>query len=84
MIVWVSIPYGGLQKLLEEGDYTRARKLENGKNDNLEKVYWCSVTAIYLAVSFLTDKWGITWVIWPIAGVLYAAVCGLAAMLRKK
>lgn len=84
MIVRVSIPYGALQKVLEEGDYTRARKLENSKNDNLEKVYWCSVTAVYLAISFLTDKWGITWVIWPVAGVLFGAVCGVRNMLRKK
>lgn len=83
LIVWAGIPYGALQKVLEEGDYTRARKLEQRKNDNLEKVYWCSVTAIYLAVSFLTNRWDITWIIWPVAGVLFVAVCGLAAMLRK-
>ena len=75
---------GSYQRLLEEGEYTRERKLENKKNDNLSKVYWCTVTAIYLAVSFLTGRWEISWVIWPCAGVFFAAVCGMAAMLRKR
>ncbi|MBO6215263.1 MAG: hypothetical protein J6N76_06985, partial [Lachnospiraceae bacterium] len=29
--------------------------------------YWHTVTAIYLIWSFLTFKWEITWIIWPIA-----------------
>ena len=33
-------------------------------------VYWPSVTCIYLCLSFLTFSWGITWIIWPIAGVI--------------
>ena len=33
-------------------------------------VYWPTVTCIYLCLSFLTFRWGITWIIWPIAGVV--------------
>ena len=33
-------------------------------------VYWPTITCIYLCVSFLTFSWGITWIIWPIAGVV--------------
>ena len=33
-------------------------------------VYWPTVTCIYLCISFLTFQWGITWIIWPIAGVV--------------
>lgn len=36
--------------------------------------YWPFVTAIYLAWSFITGDWGITWIVWPVAGVLFAAV----------
>lgn len=84
LFVWSGMIYGSYQKLLEEGDYTREKKVENQRNDNLAKVYWCTATAIYLGWSFLTGKWYITWVIWPCAGVLYAAVCGIAAMVRRK
>lgn len=83
LFVWSGMIWESYQKLLEEGDYTRAKKLENKKNANLSKVYWCTVTALYLGISFLTESWHITWVIWPCAGVMFAAVCGIAAMLRK-
>lgn len=33
-------------------------------------VYWPTVTCIYLAYSFLTFQWWISWIIWPIAGVV--------------
>lgn len=33
-------------------------------------VYWPTVTCIYLALSFLTFRWDITWLIWPIAAIL--------------
>ena len=82
--VWAGMIYGSFQKILEEGDYTYYNKIENKKNDNLSKVYWCITTAIYLAYSFITGNWHISWIVWPVAGVLYAAVCGIAAMIRKK
>ena len=82
--VWSGMIYGSFQKILEEGDYTYYNKVENKRNDNLSKVYWCIVTAIYLAYSFITKRWEISWVVWPVAGVLFAAVCGIAAMVRKR
>lgn len=45
-------------------------------------VYWPVVVAIFLAWSFLGDAWGQSWVIWPIAGVLYAGVLALGRALR--
>ena len=83
LIVSTGIIYGGFQKLLEEGDYTRHQKAENKRNDVLDKIYWCSVTAIYLAWSFITMDWGKTWIIWPVAGVAYGAVIGIGSVIRK-
>ncbi len=84
LFVWAGMIHGSYQKLLEEGDYTVEKKLENKRNSNLSTVYWCIVTAIFLGYSFYTMKWHISWIIWPCAGVLYGAVLGVAAMLRKK
>lgn len=84
LIVWSGMIYGSYQKLLEEGEYTREHKRENKQNRGLSKVYWCTMTAIYLGVSFWTQRWDRTWIIWPVAGVLFAAVSGVAAMIRKK
>ena len=83
LIVRVSVVWGGFQRLLQEGDYTAEKKIENKKNDRLSTIYWCSVVAAYLALSFLTGAWHRTWIIWPVAGVAYGAVAAIAGSLRK-
>lgn len=72
------------QKLLQEGDYTIEKKLVNERLDALPGVYWCVVTAIYLAISFGFAAWERSWMIWPVAGVLFAAVMGIAGAVTKK
>lgn len=69
--------------LLQEGDYSEDKKVEQKKKERIPAIYWCIVTAIYLGISFLTEEWGKTWIIWPSAAVLYGAVLGIAGALRK-
>ena len=69
MIVLTCTRKGGYDKLLEEGDYTRLDK----KASRFDGIYWAVATAVYLGWSFITMNWQFTWIVWPIAGVLYAA-----------
>ena len=69
--------------LLQEGDYTEGKKVEKKKEERVPAIYWCIVTAVYLGISFLTEDWGKTWIIWPSAAVLYGAVLGIAGALKK-
>ena len=69
MIVKTSILWGGMDKLLEEGDYTRLNK----KASRYDGIYWAIATAIYLGWSFMSNRWDITWLVWPVAGVLFVA-----------
>lgn len=79
-IVKTCIIWGSFQVLLEEGDYTRENKrLES----SVGKIYWGIATAIYLLISFLTMRWEITWVIWPVAGVLYGVVAEIFKQKAK-
>lgn len=39
--------------------------------DSFMSVFWSSVTCVYLIWSFVTFKWWITWIIWPVAGVVH-------------
>ena len=41
----------------------------------------CLVVVIYLGWSFSTNNWKFTWIIWPVAGILYAAVLGIVKMI---
>ena len=70
------------EQLLEEGDYTQEKKIEAKKNNNLATAYWCCALAIFLLWSFLSGDWHITWVVWPVAGILFGAVCAVANMVR--
>lgn len=74
---------GSYQKLLEEGDYTREKKEFNKKNGAAATIYWCVMLAIYLGVSFVTMRWDRTWIIWPVAGVLFGAVEAILAVQQK-
>lgn len=66
--------------LLQEGEYTIEEKHLKKKTDAFSGAYWCLMVAIYLGWSFWTNNWKFTWIIWPVAGVLYAAVLGMVKM----
>lgn len=67
--------------LLQEGEYTKEEKHLKKKTDDFSGAYWCFVVVIYLGWSFWTNNWKMTWIIWPVAGVLYAAVLGIVKMI---
>lgn len=73
MIVNAGITKDGLSKLLQEGDYNKTAK-SNTVIKAVAPAYWMTVTAGYLLWSFLTMNWGFTWIVWPVAGVLYGAI----------
>ena len=52
------------------GEYTEKDKFWK----SFWKLYWLIVTIIYLAVSFMTGAWYITWLIWLIASAVGQAV----------
>ena len=87
-IVYSSWRYRAYQRLLNinsestiGGTYTRARDKEpyydNKTMRAIMSVYWPTVTCIYLAYSFLTFRWWISWIIWPIAGVVHKLIINL-------
>ena len=79
MIVLTSIRQDGFNKLLEEGDYTRLNK----KAGVWDGIYWAIATAIYLGWSFITMEWQMTWIVWPIAGVVFAAYKEVMRMIVR-
>lgn len=76
--------FGSYQKLLQAGDYTPEKKEQQRRTGVFATVYWCLVTALYLGVSFYLDNWDRSWIIWAVAGVLYAAVYGIVLALSGR
>lgn len=71
MFVSTGVVYGSYQKLLQEEEYEVEKKKSNKKYGNIWAIYWCLVTAGFLAWSFMQNAWDISWVVWPIAGILF-------------
>ena len=71
-------------KLLQEGDYTKDMKQGGKVIEKIAGIYWCVVTAIFLAWSFLGNAWGVSWVIWPVAGVLFGAIACAVRVMGKR
>ena len=70
-------------KLLQEGDYTAEKKLTNRKISFIPGVYWCVVAAYYLYISFTQDSWSRSWIVWPVAAVVFAAVMTAAGAIAS-
>lgn len=65
--------YSSYKKLLQEDEFSVEEKEEKEEDgDAVSTWYWCVATAVYLIWSFATNDWDITWMVWMIAGVLYA------------
>ena len=60
--------------LLQEKEYLPETKKRKSSLDTIASIYWTFITVLYLAWSFIRFDWGHSWIIWPIAGVLYAAI----------
>lgn len=79
LFVFFGMTKSSFDQLLREGDF----RADDGKKreNRFDSIFWPLITAVYLAVSFLTMRWDITWVIWPVAALINAAIC--AAMKRN-
>ncbi len=72
-IINKSSSYDACNVLLQQGDYS-VRNKSNKTFQTVSKVYWCVIVAVYLGYSFITNNWGMSWIIWPVAGVLFGAI----------
>ena len=84
LFISVGIEWETYKKLLQEDDYRPEVKTQNKKNQPIVTVYWLLATAIYLGWSFVTNDWHSTWIVWPVAGVLFGAVITIANVFGKK
>lgn len=57
--------------LLQEKDYSPEQKADREKIGAFAPIYWSTITMIYLAVSFFTNHWETSWMIWVFAGIFF-------------
>ena len=84
--VYAGTQTGAMEKLLEEGDYTRQRKSKSRLVGTVSVCYWLVVTAIFMFYTFGPFGNGqakYSWFIWAIGGVLYAAVMAVLRLVGQ-
>lgn len=74
MFIAICGVYSSYKVILQADDYTAEQKKRNKKLEPLSRIYWLFITVVYLAVSFITGRWDITWIIWAVSGVLFALI----------
>ena len=72
LFVSLGVEWETYKKILQEDDYSVEAKQKSKRLQPFTSAYWLLITAIFLGVSFVTGAWGFTWIIWPVAGVLFA------------
>ena len=85
--VYAGTIQNAMDKLLEEGDYSRKSKEEKSVRGTVSVVYWLIVTAIFLYYTFGPQGNGqpqYSWFVWAVAGVLYGALMTVWTLLEKR
>lgn len=78
------VRWASMQKLLKEGEYDPIEKKKNRLKETVGTVYWMVAIAIFLYWSFVTNDWHQSWIVWPIAGVLFVAVMMVCNLFVNK
>lgn len=61
-------------RLLKKGEFTRENVEKEKKASGFSGFYWPIIVAIFLAISFITDNWEMSWIVWPVAALVYVAI----------
>lgn len=75
-----------MSKLLQDGDYTPKRKRRAKLSAKVSPIYWGVVVAVYLVWLLIIDNGkheSQSWVVFPVAGMLFAAVLGVCGLIER-
>lgn len=85
-LVSAGVYSSAMERLLEEGDYARGQKKHRRVLGTVSTIYWLAATAVFLIYTYGPSGNGqpqYSWIVWAVAGVLYAAVMGVVRLLLR-
>lgn len=71
----------GYQRLLEIEDYSRKSKKENKVIGAVASIVWPLAVIIFLFCGFVYKSWNISWVVFPITGLLFGMFCAAYSII---
>ncbi len=84
ILIPVSSRYEAYNNILKEGSFEVIKSRRTRRAEKLAAFYWPLLTAIYIGWSLWTMDWGVTWIVWPVGAILFAALVGLMELLEKE
>jgi len=84
ILIPASAKYNAYNMILKEGDFEGSKSRRTKQAEKLAAFYWPLLTAIYIGWSLWTMDWGVTWIVWPVGAILFAALVGLMELLDKE
>lgn len=84
LFIIAGVQNASMQKLLKEGDYTLNGKKKSAIKDRVGSIYWGIIVAIYLILSFVTEAWQNTWLVFAVGGVLFPVLMTICNIIIDK
>lgn len=82
VILITTMGRSALDRLTAEGDYSPEKLKEDELTGRIAGPYWLLVVLVFLAWSFIGDAWDRSWMVWPIAGVLFGVIAATISAIR--
>lgn len=73
-----------LGKILLEKEFEPKKRQEEEIKESVSRIYWLCACAVYLTWSFIGHAWGISWIVWPIAGICFSAIMSACTLALSK
>lgn len=70
--------------LLKIADFSPQKHEENKVISVVASIVWPLAVCIYLTTSFIYSSWHISWIIFPIVGILFGSFCGVYSIIKTK
>ena len=83
ILIPVSTKFDAYNNILKDNAETEKGKRAK-RAEKLAAFYWPLLTTIFLGWSLWTMNWGVTWIIWRVGAVLFAALVGLMELMEKE
>jgi hypothetical protein len=77
------VPMSGYNQALKQGDYSQAGKEKDRVTDIVAGIVFPLAVIVYLLTSFLTGRWDITWIIWPVVGIGFGIFAATYEEIKK-
>lgn len=88
LFIVAGVRQASMEKLLKEGEYADYYDVRKRKKNRLISVvstaFWLVATAVFLVWTVIADSYEYSWLVWPVSGMLYAAVISVCNLYTEE